>query len=456
MRKYCSSFRDPSGTVVEKGGYVIREVNKCYSQEYRYFMDSGLYDELAMGGLIVTHQELKDDHEEHVFKLLKPQMIPFISYPYEWCFNQLKEAALLTLDIQRRALNFGMILKDASAYNVQFIGSTPIFIDTLSFEKYHEGQPWIAYRQFCQHFLAPLALYAYKDLHPKILQMNLDGMPLDLTSRLLPWKTNLNLGLLTHIHTHARFQNKYSEKSISKQKLENLKVSSQSIRGLIDNLGSLIGSMSYKSTGAWDNYYLEKCSYTDKAIKDKMEIVTQFVEFVGGETIWDCGSNTGLFSRLVASMSKNVISMDFDPASVEHNFLECKKTKSDRVLPLINDMTNPSPDIGWGLKERRSIISRGPADLLMALALIHHLVIGNNVPMQMVAEYFASIGKFLIIEFVPREDPMVQKMLAVRHDIFSDYNEDSFQKYFSKYYDIIEVRALEDSPRTIYLMKKIG
>ena len=209
-----ASFRDPSGFLFSREGVLYRQVNQVYAADFTRLMDSGLYDKLIKAGLLIPHVEsdLKPAQPELAFKVIRPERVPFISYPYEWSFGQLKDAALATLSIQKRALKLGMSLKDASAYNIQFYNGKPVLIDTLSFETYQEGEPWVAYRQFCQHFLAPLALMAYRDVRlSQLLRVYIDGIPLDLASELLPGRTRWNLGLATHIHLHASAQKRYAE-----------------------------------------------------------------------------------------------------------------------------------------------------------------------------------------------------------------------------------------------------
>jgi hypothetical protein len=218
VEKLSASFRDPSGFLFTDNGILYRQINRAYSKDYARLMDSGLYDRLIKASLLIPHVEA--DHapveSEAAFKVIQPERVPFISYPYEWSFSQLKDAALATLSIQKRAMKLDMSLKDASAYNIQFVRGKATLIDTLSFEIYKEGEPWVAYKQFCQHFLAPLALMAYRDVRlSQLLRVYIDGMPLDLASELLPAKTKFNFGLLTHIHIHAGAQKRYSDKVVA-------------------------------------------------------------------------------------------------------------------------------------------------------------------------------------------------------------------------------------------------
>ena len=245
-QKLPSYFRDPSGFLFSHDGKLYRQVNPAYKEHYNHLINSGLYDALVKAELLISHQEVTIDcpGAENRYRVIIPEMIPFISYPYEWSFSQLKDAALSTLEIQKIALNCGMSLRDASAYNIQFRKGKSILIDTLSFEKYPEGKPWVAYRQFCQHFLAPLSLMSYRDVRlNQLFRIHIDGIPLDLTSSLLPFQTRFKFPLLSHIHLHATFQKQYSA---IKFKPQNHKMNRIALLGLIDNLESAIRKLTWE------------------------------------------------------------------------------------------------------------------------------------------------------------------------------------------------------------------
>ncbi|MCP4705542.1 MAG: SAM-dependent methyltransferase [candidate division Zixibacteria bacterium] len=452
--RLSGSFRDPSGFLFISKGTLYRQVNFVYKEYYDLLMSSELYKNLTETDLLISHHEVDTNiiKSDNAYKLISPEVIPFISYPYEWSFSQLKDAALLTLDIQKKSLALGMSLKDCSAYNIQFKGGRPIFIDTLSFEKYNEGLPWVAYRQFCQHFLAPLALMSYQDISlNQLLRTNIDGIPLDLTSRLLPSSTKIRFSLLTHIHIHAKSQKHYADKKI---KADHKNISKFSMLGLIDNLESAIRKLDWSPTGTeWADYY-QGTNYSTAMLDQKKELVDDYIQKTQPEIVWDLGANTGMFSDLSANRGIETISFDIDPSCVEMNYRECKKLKKKSILPLLLDLANPSPAIGWENKERNSLIQRGPADTVLALALIHHLAISNNVPLGKTAEFFAGIGKNLIIEFVPKSDSMVHRLLTTRKDIFPNYTQVDFEENYRQYFKIISSQKIKDSQRTIYLMKK--
>ncbi|OGS22099.1 MAG: hypothetical protein A3J83_03755 [Elusimicrobia bacterium RIFOXYA2_FULL_40_6] len=442
-----SSFRDPSGYVFYKDSVLYRRINQSYKENYEKLISSGLYKSLAGKCFIVPHEEISSDGGITI----KPLQIPFISYPYEWCFSQLKDAALLTLDIQKEALKFGMTLKDCSAYNIQFYKGKAIFIDTLSFETYNEGQPWIAYKQFCQHFLAPLALIVYKDIRLNNLSKEfLDGIPLDLASKILPAETWFKLSLLSHIHIHSKSQKRYSCEEIKKSSFH---ISKQSLLALIDNLETAVKKLRWSpGKTEWADYYSDN-SYTDSVMKQKQKTVSEFIDKVNPKNVWDLGGNTGRFSRIASDKGLNTISFDIDPCAIESSYQEAKKKGEKNILPLVMDLTNASPGIGWANNERMPLIQRGPVDLALALALVHHLAISNNVPFKKIADFLGSVCRALIIEFVPKMDVQVQRLLSSREDVFPGYTRENFEQEFSKCFAIEKSLNIDDSKRVLYLMK---
>lgn len=455
--KVSGSFRDPSGFMFKHNGQLYRQVNQKYREEYDLLMTSGLYNQLTKSKTLVVHTEVDLElapMPEIAYKVIQPDVVEFISYPYEWCFNQLKDAAILTLAIARRALEFGMSLKDASAYNIQFQQGRPIFIDTLSFEKYEEGMPWVAYRQFCQHFLAPLALMAKKDIRlAQMLRLHIDGIPLDLASKLLPGGTRLNFGLASHIHLHARSQERYADKEVSQAEVKG-RISKSAMLGLFDSLLSTVRSLRVKTIQTeWTDYYQDN-NYTEASFEAKRQLVKSFIEKVNPKQVWDLGGNTGEFSRAASELGIPTVCYDIDPGAVQQNYDLVRKNKEKFMLPLRMDLTNPSPDLGWHNAERESMQARGPVDLVMALALIHHMAISNNVPLVEIADYFAELGEYLIVEFVPKSDSQVKRLLVSRVDIFPDYNLEGLKRAFETRFKLNEEQKVPGSERTLLLFKR--
>ena len=441
-----ASFRDPSGNVLHYKNEIYRIINNNYKNEFDHFIKSGLYQKLVSENLIVEYNE--DDAKQikpnfsNFYKIIKQEKIHFISYPYEWSFDMLKDAALTVLLIQKICLEFGMSLKDASAYNIQFHNGKPILIDTTSFEMYQNG-PWKAYRQFCEHFLAPLALMSKKDVRLfQLLLSNIDGIPLDIAAGIIPKSTFTNFGLAAHIHAHAKAQKHYEDKKVKKQKLGKMQ-----LLGIVENLKSTIKNLKISQETEWADYYNDT-NYSDIAEKDKQIIVKNFLKKCSSEIVIDLGANDGKFSNIAAENSY-VVSMDIDPIAVNNNYLNY----NPKIIPIVANLANPSPAIGWSNNERKSLFERIKNNTCIALALIHHLRITYGIPLKSQFEVFSKIAKFLIIEFVPKEDSQVKRLLQNRDDVFDDYDIKNFERIAFENFENVESMEVKDSLRKIYLLK---
>jgi len=449
-----SSFRDPAGFVFRSEGVLHRAILAPGRPHYDRLMSSGLYDELVAADLLVPHAEVPapDGGPGDLYKVIRPEEVPFVSYPYEWSFSQLQDAALATLEIEKRALRAGMSLVDASAFNIQFLRGRPVFIDTLSLRQAVEGEPWIAYGQYCRHFLAPLALMSLRDVRlSRLLQVYPDGVPLDLASALLPMGSKRRASLLLHIHLHARSQKRYEGRSV---RVAKGKVARRALLGLIDSLESGTRRLRWRAVGTeWVDYYADT-NYTPEGLEAKRRAVESYIARVRPRTVWDLGANVGDFSRIAAASGGSAISFDVDPACVERNYLKARTERDPNLLPLLQDLAAPSPRLGWENAERMSLLDRGPADAVLALALIHHLAIGNNVPLDRAARFFAKAGRSLLIEFVPKSDSQVQRLLVTREDIFSRYTREEFERAFGERFEIRERIPLAGSERALYVMER--
>lgn len=462
-KAHPGSFRDPAGFIFTHNNTLYRQVNKTGQTDFDLAEKSGLYGALIKKGLLTAHKTaaaLKGlPKDPNRYKIIKPQVVPFISYPYEWTFDQLKDAALITLKVQKIALRRGMILKDASAYNVQFIGNKPILIDSLSFKVYKSGDSWEGYKQFCEHFIAPLALahYSYAGMF-KILRSYLDGIPLDTACKLLPTKARLQRGLAVHLYLHASAQRKHKAggKQMA-QKTTTKKMSNLAMEGLLASLERTIKKLSYpRAKTEWGQYY-SFTNYSSAAFKSKRTTVEHMLSRIRpkAKTCWDIGANNGEFSTIAAHQSVYTVAFDVDETAVNHNYLAKRpEVVSDKLLPLVMDLANPSPGLGWAHRERASLKDRGPADVVLALALIHHLAIGNNLPLPAVASFLRQIGKNVIIEFVPKDDSKVKHLLASRKDIFDDYDAEHFEQAMAKHFGLVEKLQVKNSKRSVYLYRR--
>jgi ribosomal protein L11 methylase PrmA len=462
VERLGASFRDPAGFVFRDGGVLRRQVNAAGAPDYDLLMESGLYAALTGAGMLVRHREVAPSVSPPAagaaHRVLEPEPVPFISYPCEWSFGQLRDAALLTLRIQDAALDHGMTLKDASAFNVQFTGSAPVLIDTLSFERYRPGEPWIAYRQFCQHFLAPLLVMSAVDVRLSGLwRAHLDGIPLDIASRLLPRASWLRPGVALHVHLHARSLARHADTALDARPGRRT-VSPTALRGLVDSLRSVIRGLDWRPAGTEWADYVETRRYSAESVDSKARLVRDWLASLSPapRMVWDLGANTGEFSRIAAATAARVVACDADPAAVERNYRAARAEGSTSILPLVLDLANPTPGLGWAGEEREAWLARGPADVVMALALVHHLAIGNNVPLQSVAALFASAGRTLLVEWVPREDEQVQRLLRSRRDVFPDYTREGFEAAFATRFRTVRAEGIEGSGRRMYLMERAG
>lgn len=451
-----SSFRDPSGFLFTRDHVLLRQVQERYRPHYERLMRGGLYAALVHEGLLVPHRErpLTDAAAGGAAFVLEPERLPFISMPYEWCFAQRKAAALLTLRVQELALAHGMILKDASAFNVQFRGVRPLLIDTLSFETYEEGKPWVAYRQFCQHFLAPLLLQSRVDTRlAALLRQYLDGIPLDLASRLLSRRSWLRPAALLHIHLHAMSIARHAPTDGRKPQSspQAATVSRRGLEGVLLSLRVAISGLTWKSGTEWGSYE-ETHNYDAAGRSSKQGLVAAFVRAASARRVIDLGANAGEYSRVArAAGAELVIAADGDAMAVERAFHQLSEAKETGIHPLLVDLTNPAPAQGWSHGEWPSLAGRGPFDAVLSLALVHHLAIGNNVPLPGIAAMLAQLGTQVIIEWVPKADPQVQRLLSSREDIFDGYTEAGLIAAF----DGVGLRAQQraavgDSGRTLF------
>ncbi len=448
-----SSYRDNDGFVFKQDEKYYRLIKPSYFYHYDLFMNSGLYKNLTDAGRLVQHQEINTTSfpEITVGKILLPEQIPFISYPYEWSFNMWRDAAIVTLKIATQALEYGMILKDATPFNIQFHNGRPVFIDTLSFEKYEEGTSWIAYHQFCECFLGPLLLmhYGHRDLG-KLFLVYPNGIPLEVVKSILPFKSKFNVHVYLHIWLQAKMANKTSDVEAEKKEF-----SIQKLNTLIIGLTDFVSSLSQKKTKSiWDDYYTDSI-LGNQYLEAKKEIVEKFVNSIDIKSAIDLGANDGYFSLLLKDKADHIIATDSDSNCINELYKKIRKDKIKNIVPLVSSLNIPSPSVGWNNEERTALNERLNGDLVLALALVHHLAIGVNIPMTFIAKWLKEMCTYLIIEFVPKSDEKVKQLLANREDIFDEYNVNKFESIFNQYFNILALEKVGNTERILYLMKKL-
>ncbi len=450
-----ASFRDPHGFVFRRGSVIYRQVNEPHRANFDRFISSGLYERLVEPGLLISHTDCDVSlaASEGAYRIIQPELVPFVSYPYEWSFEMLRDAALATLRIQGLAIDHGMSLRDATAYNLTFHRGRPVFLDTTSFEILQEGRPWVAYRQFCQHFVAPLALMSLRDVRlSQLSRIFVDGIPLDLASGLLPRRANMKPGLVLHLRMHAKSQARHQAEERSPERTPTL--SRNALIGLIRSLRKTVERFDPPSNSSvWRDYYRGADHYTPAAIQRKEAVVADWLQKLNPRMVWDLGANTGRFARLASERGVHTLAFDADPACVDVAYTTARKEGDEYLLPLVQDLTNPSSGIGWAGRERDSLEDRGPADVVMALALVHHLAIGNNVPLPSIMDHLARLGRWAIVEFVPKGDQKVETLLRSREDVFPDYTMDGFEAGASASFNLRGREDLDDSGRVLYLFE---
>lgn len=453
--RHPSSFRDPSGYIFNDEGTIKRRISFNYFKQYKALKNQNIFSELFDLGLLIKHEELFESDSEII---IKPECIQFITYPYEWCFNQYKEAALLTLKLHKFCLERNFLLKDASAFNVTFHRGKAIFIDTLSFDFYQENEPWKAYKQFVSHFLGPLVLAHYHGAQSlKLLTNFIDGIPTKMLASMLPFKTKLNPFLYSNIHLLAKFEDKHNEDYIGKTKAVTLTKRAQ--LNIINSLYDYIKKLSLKEPSEWGDYY-NKTNYSDLAFTEKSEIINKWIDKIKSKKIIDVGGNDGTFIRQIENKPELALVCDIDNNAVDLNYKRVKLNKEFNIIPFVLDVLNPSSSIGFNNKERDSFISRikqFAPDVTLALALIHHMSLSGNIPFTMSADFFASFSKYLIIEFPEQNDSWVERLLNSKRefkDHFDFYNIENFENEYMCYFNILEKRKITSTNRMLYLLQK--
>ncbi|WMI68046.1 class I SAM-dependent methyltransferase [Mangrovimonas sp. YM274] len=452
--QHSSSFRDPSGYVFTEGNILKRQISLLYFKQYKALKESGFYQKLIKAGLLIPHKEITEDNTGIV---IQPEFIPFVTYPYEWSFNQYKEAALLTLKLQKFCLDHDFSLKDATAFNVTFHKGKAIFIDTLSFDFYQDNSPWRAYKQFISHFFGPLLLAHYHGAQSlKLMHSFIDGIPVKLISSMLPGKTKLSPFLYSNIHLLSKYEDKHSEDYKGEVKHGTLSKGAQ--QKIIKSLYEYIKRLKLKEASEWGDYY-DKTNYTSDAFLQKEKIVNAWVKETEAKTLIDVGGNDGTFVRKIDTELKQALVCDIDNNAVDINYREVKGRKEIYMTPFVQDVLNPSASIGFNNDERFSFkerLQKFSPDITLALAVIHHISLSGNVPFKKSAEFFAAFSNYLIIELPKREDSWVQRLLNAKSEFkghFDFYNQDNFETEFMNYFSLEKKEVIANSHRIMYLLK---
>ena len=452
MKKTFFSYKDPSARVVKQGGVYLRFIHDSYQAEFKHLMSCGLYDTLVSQGLMVRHVEIPNEKlPSRYFVEILPEQIPFHVLPFEWTFNDWKEALSVFLKINQIALSHGMILKDATPYNFARIEGEMRMFDTSSFQFFEEKSSWIAYRQFCQEMLGPLALMKFLgSAWSRLSQSYLRGMPLDFISRQLPLASYFNLPCLFHLHLHSRFQ----AKSGQAVEVKNFRgFTNEGLQLLLRSLEKKIGSWQAKTStiSLWNHYYEEDLE-SEFYLANKQELISAWLKARNPKRVTDLGANNGYFSLLASQFAEQVLAIEYSLDCVEGLQAEIREKGIKNVTTCVADLSQLSPDLGNGFQEFANLGTRGHADMVMALALIHHLCLSFSFSFDQVIGLCKQFTTdYLIIEYVPKEDTQAMTLLHTLEDHFQDYTESNFEKALIKSFTILEKVPILQTKRILYL-----
>jgi SAM-dependent methyltransferase len=455
------SFRDREGRVFYREGRIYRALSARALADWQALEGTSFFETASRRGHIVPTRPADLPPEKltqstgNWVAVLEHKRLPFISYPYEWCFGMLRDAALLHLDLMLASLEEDLILKDSSAYNIQWLGAHPQHIDTPSFQRWRPGEAWVGYRQFCQLFLYPLMLTAYRQLpFQPWLRGSIDGITPEDCNNLLTGRDRLRGGVFTHVYLQSKLLAAASKPSSSlRQELKAAGLGKQIITRNVRSLRKLITRLQWKRSSSEWSSYADKHSYSEEDEKIKRDFVERAVATRSWGLVWDLGCNTGAYSRIAAENSSFVVAMDGDSLAVERLYRELKIEGNRKILPLVVNLADPSPNLGWDGKERRSLAARADVDLTLCLALVHHMVISANVPLAEFIDWLARLRSHLVIEFVTRDDAMVQRLLLNKDDIYHDYNLANFEKEIGRRFTTLALEELHNGTRVLYFLR---
>lgn len=456
-----ASLRDPGAAVLHAGGQVLRRLSPGAAEDWHCLADSTFFRERMSSGDIVATEEL-NERERQVLApdptwpvVLRHERIPVISYPYEWSFSQLQDAAALHLDLLIGAFGAGLTLKDGYAYNVQFCGARPVFIDVSSFERYRGG-PWAGYRQFCQTFLFPLLLQAHKNVsYRPLLRGQINGIDVSQIRGLMSTPDLMRAGVLKHVALHSAVDARTSGRSegsrATAQRLTTAGFSEAVAMAAATNLRKLIGRLRWRPAESHWTTYQQTSTYSEAEREQKTAFVRKALGRRRAGLLLDLGCNDGTYSLLGQHDADYVVALDGDEPTVEALYRRLRAEGNRKILPLVMDLADPSPSIGWRLRERPSFLDRVRPDAVLALALVHHLAIGANIPLREVVSWLHGLGGYLVVEFVAPNDPMARRLLANKPaGLFSDYRPDVFEELLTERFLIERRETLQGGTRVLY------
>jgi hypothetical protein len=443
---------------------VFRALSRQGLDDWRMLSQTKLFPRLVEAGRVVRTEEVDGAEApaglraEQYGAVLRHERIPFVSYPYEWTPGMLSDAALLTLDLILESLDEDLVLKDATPYNVQFRGSRPVFVDIGSWEKLAPGEPWAGYRQFCMQFLYPLMLQAYRGLpFQPWLRGSLDGITPAQARAAMSFRDRFHKGVTTHVFIHSRLDQSYAKRGRTggdvKRELKSAGFGKELIRANVRKVRKAVAAAEWRPPASVWTAYRADNTYEDADNRAKADFIRSVAGRRGWELAWDLGANDGHYSRLINEDARYVLALDVDPSTVELLYRDLRAEGNEQILPLVMNLTDPSPGLGWRGLERKPLAERGRPELVLALALLHHVSITGNVPVRQFVDWLASLGAQVVIEFMTREDPMVKRLLAAKRVDHEDYDRAFFEQCAGEAFEIERSEELPSGTRILYSLR---
>lgn len=455
------SFRDRDGRVYHFQQRIFRGLSEAALENFRQLQEKPFYTRLIESGKVIATRELADDDNPLPDEVkaqwagfLEHDPVAVVSYPYEWTFSMLKAAASLQLHLVERAVSNGYTLKDATPYNIQFVNRKAVFIDIPSFEPLPKGEPWSGYRQFCEMFLFPLFLQAYKGCNfQPFMRAAINGVDVQAASALFGFRDRFRKGVLSHVWLQSKLDRRYGGSSENvRSNLKSAGFNRELILVNVRKLQKLVKKLEWEASGSEWGDYSEFHNYSDEDHVRKEAFIRDAIKAENPATVWDIGCNTGQFSRIAASRCSQVVSTDIDHVAVERLFLNPETP--DNILPLVQNVADPSPNWGWRNRERSDLQTRSNPDLVLCLALIHHVVISANIPLEEFIGWLAGLTDKLVIEYVSRKDDKVKTLLRNKEDKYQDYSRESLEANLRRHFNISRQQDVNNGDRTLYLCIK--
>ncbi len=451
------SFRDPRSRVFVDGADVWRGLSAEGLADFEAFAATPTFAAATQAGDLVGTEvvepgatPLRDDWPG----VLRHERIPVVTYPYEWSFSMLRDAARLQLDLAQRALADGILMKDASSYNVQFRGARAVFIDVGSFEVLQPGEPWAGYRQFCELYLNPLYLQAIAGIpFQPLLRSSVSGISPTVAAAAIGGRKRLRRDLFTHVRLHARAEARYADADRDvRGEMRRAGFGPRIIAAQIANLARAVERTEWKLAESTWSTYSTRGHYTDRDLDAKADFVARATSQTGAQTVLDLGANDGRFSRVALDAGASLaVAVDGDHLVVDHLYRELRATGEHRVLPLVIDLADPSPSTGWRSRERPGFVERVRPDLTLCLAVVHHLALTNTVPFDEIVAFLRELGAPLVVEMPHRDDPMAARLLGRKRDgLFDHYDVPHWEAALEQRFEVLEQTTLPSGHRTMY------